>query len=111
MTQAGCYSGALHYLKAVADIGAAQAKADSAAVVTRTKAMPTDDHCLGKNTIRADGKAMIPAYLFEVKSPLGGESCGRPGAAAGRHGNGRTDRPVRANADCSLQMPEVHFHP
>ena len=69
MTQAGCYSGTLHYLKAVAEIGAARAKADGAAVVTRMKAMPTDDDCLGKNSIRADGKAMIPAFLFEVKSP------------------------------------------
>jgi branched-chain amino acid transport system substrate-binding protein len=63
MTQGGCYSGTLHYLKAVAEIGAAQAKTDGAAVVTRMKAMPTDDDCLGKNSIRADGKAMIPAYL------------------------------------------------
>ena len=69
MTHAGCYAGALHYLKAVADMGAAAAKADGAAAVARMKAMPTDDDCFGKGTIRADGRKLHPAYLFEVKKP------------------------------------------
>jgi branched-chain amino acid transport system substrate-binding protein len=33
------------------------------------KAMPTDDDCFGRGSIRADGRKMHPAYLFEVKKP------------------------------------------
>jgi branched-chain amino acid transport system substrate-binding protein len=69
MTHAGSYAGALHYLKAVADMGVAAAKADGAAAVARMKAIPTDDDCFGKGTIRADGRKLHPAYLFEVKTP------------------------------------------
>ncbi len=69
MDQAGCYSAALHYLKAVADLGLPAAKASGAAVVARMKAMPTDDDAYGKGSIREDGRGLFPAYLFEVKSP------------------------------------------
>jgi branched-chain amino acid transport system substrate-binding protein len=69
MAQAGDYSAALHYLKAVADIGIATAKTDGAAVVARMKAIPTDDDAFGKGLIRADGRKIHPAYLFEVKKP------------------------------------------
>jgi len=69
MTHAGTYAGALHYLKAVADMGPAAAKADGAAAVARMKAIPTDDDCFGKGSIRADGRKLHPAYLFEVKAP------------------------------------------
>jgi branched-chain amino acid transport system substrate-binding protein len=37
--------------------------------VQRMKAMPTDDDCFGRGSIRADGRKMHPAYLFEVKKP------------------------------------------
>ena len=74
MSHAGCYSAVLHYLKTAADMGAAQAKQDGAATVTRMKAMPTDDDCFGPGRIREDGRKLHPAYLFEVKSP--GESKG-----------------------------------
>ena len=33
------------------------------------KAMPTEDDCFGAGTIRADGRKIHPAYLFEVKKP------------------------------------------
>jgi branched-chain amino acid transport system substrate-binding protein len=33
------------------------------------KAMPTDDDAFGRGTIRADGRKIHPAYLFEVKKP------------------------------------------
>jgi branched-chain amino acid transport system substrate-binding protein len=33
------------------------------------KAMPTDDDCFGLGRIRADGRKLHPAYLFEVKKP------------------------------------------
>lgn len=74
MVQAGCYSAALHYLKAAAEMGVAAAKADGAAAVARMKAMPTDDDALGAGSIRADGRKLHPCYLFEVKAP--GESRG-----------------------------------
>jgi branched-chain amino acid transport system substrate-binding protein len=69
MAQAGNYSCTLHYLKAVADMGAAEAKRDGAATVARMKAMPTDDDCFGPGRIREDGRKITPAYLFEVKKP------------------------------------------
>ncbi len=72
MSHAGCYAGALHYLKAVADMGAAEAKKSGAATVNRMKAMPTDDDAFGAGSIRPDGRKLHPVYLFEVKKP--GES-------------------------------------
>ncbi len=66
MVQAGVYAGVLHYLKAVAALKSA---ADGKAVVAEMKKLPTDDPLFGKGTIRADGRKIHPAYLFEVKSP------------------------------------------
>ena len=69
MSHAGDYSGTLHYLKAVADLGVQAAKASGTATVQRMKAMPTEDDAFGAGTIRADGRKLHPAYLFEVKTP------------------------------------------
>jgi branched-chain amino acid transport system substrate-binding protein len=69
MTQAGCYAGALHYLKAVKAMGVAAAKASGVEAVNRMKALPTSDDCFGQGSIRADGRKIHPAYLFEVKKP------------------------------------------
>ena len=69
MAHAGCYAGTLHYLKAVASMGVAAAKASGRAAVERMKAMPTDDDCFGIGRIREDGRKIHPAYLFEVKKP------------------------------------------
>jgi branched-chain amino acid transport system substrate-binding protein len=69
------YSAVLHYLKTVADMGVAAAKADGAATAARMKAMPCDDDCFGPGRIREDGRKLHPAYLFEVKKPE--ESRGR----------------------------------
>jgi branched-chain amino acid transport system substrate-binding protein len=69
MAQAGCYSGAMHYLKAAMELGVAAAKADGAATVARMKAMPTEDDAFGPGSIRADGRRLCPAYLLEVKTP------------------------------------------
>lgn len=69
MIHAGCYSATLHYLKAVHDMGAAEAKKDGIATVNRMKKMPVEDDCFGKTTIREDGRNLVPAYLFEVKKP------------------------------------------
>jgi branched-chain amino acid transport system substrate-binding protein len=71
MLQAGCYSGAMHYLKAVRSLEPAHSH-DGAAVVARMKQMPCDDDAFGPGTIRGDGRAMFPAYLFEVKPPVSG---------------------------------------
>jgi branched-chain amino acid transport system substrate-binding protein len=68
MGQAGCYSGALHYLKAVAAMGAADAKKSGRAVVERMKAMPTDDDAFGPGAVRQDGRVLHPAYLFRTKT-------------------------------------------
>ena len=69
MGHAGAYSGVLHYLKAAKQMGVAAAKADGAAAVAQMKRMPTDDDCFGAGSIRADGRKLCPAYLFEVKAP------------------------------------------
>ncbi len=69
MDQAGCYAASLHYLKAVAALGVAQAKADGRATIAKMKAMPTDDDAFGHGSIREDGRGMFPAYLFQVKTP------------------------------------------
>ena len=66
MNQAGVYSAVLHYLKAVA---ALKSTADGKAVVDKMKEMPTDDPLFGQGTVRADGRKIHPAYLFQVKSP------------------------------------------
>ncbi|MDF0519677.1 ABC transporter substrate-binding protein [Bradyrhizobium yuanmingense] len=67
MVQAGVYSGLLHYFKALEAMGGNPH--DGAKVVAKMKEMPTDDALFGKGTIRADGRKLHPAYLFEVKKP------------------------------------------
>ena len=66
MNHAGVYAGTLHYLKAAL---ALKSTADGKAVVAKMKELPTDDPLFGKGTIRADGRKLHPAYLFEVKKP------------------------------------------
>ena len=66
MNMAGVYAGTLHYLKAVAALKSA---ADGKAVVAEMKTLPTDDPLFGKGIIRADGRKIHPAYLFQVKKP------------------------------------------
>jgi branched-chain amino acid transport system substrate-binding protein len=72
MGHAGCYSGTLHFLKAVNEMGIANAKKSGAGIVEQMKKMPTDDDAFGKRSIRVDGRFMCPAFLFQVKKP--GES-------------------------------------
>jgi branched-chain amino acid transport system substrate-binding protein len=76
MSQAGDYSGLVHYLKAVKELGIARAKASGREVVEVMKRMPTDDDCFGKGMVRADGRKIHPAYLFEVKKPSESKSAG-----------------------------------
>jgi branched-chain amino acid transport system substrate-binding protein len=67
MVQAGVYSGLLHYFKALDALGGNPH--DGAKVVAKMKELPTDDPLFGKGSIRADGRTIHPAYLFEVKKP------------------------------------------
>ena len=67
MVQAGVYSGLVHYFKTLDAMGGNPH--DGAKVVAKMKESPTDDALFGKGTIRADGRKIHPAYLFEVKKP------------------------------------------
>jgi branched-chain amino acid transport system substrate-binding protein len=67
MTVAGLYAEILHYLKAMDALGSNPR--DGAKVVAKMKELPTDDPLFGKGPLRADGRRLIPAYLFEVKKP------------------------------------------
>ena len=75
MIGAACYAGTLHFLRAVGAMGVANARSDAASVIARMKATPTDDDAFGAASIRRDGQAMVPAYLFQVKSAA--ESAGQ----------------------------------
>ena len=66
---ASAYAGVTHYLKTVAAMGPARAKASGRAAIAAMKAMPTDDDCFGPASIRADGRFLCPVYLFQVKAP------------------------------------------
>jgi branched-chain amino acid transport system substrate-binding protein len=65
MDHAGVYSAVLHYLKAVQ----ASKSDDGTKIIAQMKKMPTEDPLFGKGRIRADGRKLHPAYLFEVKKP------------------------------------------
>jgi branched-chain amino acid transport system substrate-binding protein len=66
MDHAGVYAGVLHYLKAAEALGDTS---DGAKLVAKMKELPTYDPLFGKGSIRADGRKIHPAYLFEVKTP------------------------------------------
>jgi len=65
MAHAGVYAGLLHYLKAVE----AAKTDDGTKVVEQMKKMPTDDPLFGKGFVRADGRKIHDAMLYEVKNP------------------------------------------
>jgi len=67
MVQAGDYASTLHYLKALEALGGNPH--DGAKAVAKMKELPTDDALFGKGVVRADGRKIHPAYLFEVKKP------------------------------------------
>ena len=67
MVHAGVYSSLLHYFKALEALGGNPH--DGAKVVAKMKEMPTDDALFGKGSIEPNGRAIHPAYLFEVKKP------------------------------------------
>jgi len=63
--QAGVYAATLAYLRAVRDAGTQEA----GAVIARLKSAPIDDALFGRVTIRQDGRAIHPMYLFRAKTP------------------------------------------
>jgi branched-chain amino acid transport system substrate-binding protein len=65
MLQAGVYSVVLQYLKAVE---AANSDAGHI-VVNKMKEKPMEDALFGTVTLRPDGRAIHPMYLWQVKSP------------------------------------------
>lgn len=68
--QAGAYSAALHYLKAVAAAGTD----DGPKVVATMKSTPVNDFQMKNVSIREDGQVMRPGHVVQIKSP--GESKG-----------------------------------
>ncbi|MCA6107423.1 ABC transporter substrate-binding protein [Bradyrhizobium cenepequi] len=67
MVQAGVYAGLRHYFKALEALGGNPH--DGVKVVEKMKSMPTEDDLFGKGEIQPNGRAIHPAYLFEVKKP------------------------------------------
>ena len=65
MTQAGTYSGVLHYLKAVQAAGTK----DGPAVAAKMHDMKVDDMFAHGGVIRADGRMVYDMYLMQVKTP------------------------------------------
>lgn len=65
--QAGVYSSLLHYFKVLEAMGSNSQ--DGTAIVSKMKAMPTDDPLFGKGLIQPNGRKIHPVYLFEVKKP------------------------------------------
>jgi branched-chain amino acid transport system substrate-binding protein len=66
MIHAGVYAGITHYLKAVE---ALKGPMDGKSAVAKMKDTPTEDALFGNGSVRADGRVIHPAYLFEVKKP------------------------------------------
>ncbi len=65
MTQAGAYSGTLHYLKAVQAAGTR----DADAVMAKMRELPIDDFMTKNGKLRIDGRVMRDMYLFQAKKP------------------------------------------
>ncbi|MFZ5734680.1 MAG: ABC transporter substrate-binding protein [Pseudomonadota bacterium] len=64
---AGVYAAVVHYLKVLEAMGGNPR--DGAKVVAKMKEIPAEDPLFGKANIRADGRRLVTAYLFEVKTP------------------------------------------
>ena len=67
MVQAGVYAGLMHYFKGLEALGGNPH--DGVKVVEKMKSIPTDDPLFGKGEVQPNGRAIHPAYLFEVKKP------------------------------------------
>jgi len=65
MFVAGAYTGTLHFLKAVQAAGTV----DGNRVMAAMQKLPINDFFTKNGSVRADGRATRPIYLFQVKSP------------------------------------------
>lgn len=65
MMQAGIYSAAMHYLKAVKEAGTD----DTQKVLAAMRKMPVNDFMTRNAVIREDGRLMRDMYLLEAKKP------------------------------------------
>ena len=65
MTQAGAYSGVMHYLKAVKAAGTR----DADQVMAKMREMPINDFMTHNGKLRIDGRVMRDMYLFQAKKP------------------------------------------
>ncbi len=65
MFQAGIYSAAMHYLKAVKEAGTDEAHA----VMAKMKSIPVNDFMTKNGSIREDGRMMRDMYLLQAKKP------------------------------------------
>ena len=65
MIHAGVYSAVAHYLKAIA----AEGGDDGTAVAARMRALPVEDFTAKGAAVRADGRVVRDAYMFQVKTP------------------------------------------
>ena len=65
MFQAGIYSAAMHYLKAVKAGGTDEALP----VIAQMKKIPVNDFMTKNGTIREDGRMMRDMYLLQAKKP------------------------------------------
>ena len=63
--QAGTYSAAMHYLRAVQAAGTDEAKA----VMSKMKSIPINDFMTKNGRIRDDGRVIRDMYLLEAKTP------------------------------------------
>ena len=70
MLQAGAYSQALHYLKAVERSGTT----DAVAVARAMQAMPVDDMFARNGKVLPNGRMVHDMYLMQVKSPAESQS-------------------------------------
>ena len=70
MTQAGTYSGVLHYLKALRAAGST----DPDAIMAKMRELPIEDFMTHGGRLREDGRVMRDMYLFRVKTPAASHS-------------------------------------
>ncbi|WP_298960053.1 ABC transporter substrate-binding protein [uncultured Methylobacterium sp.] len=70
MFQAGIYSAATHYLKAIREAGTDETQA----VLAAMRKLPVNDFMTRNGTIREDGRMMRDMYLLEAKKPAESKS-------------------------------------
>ena len=98
MTQAGAYSAALHYLKAVEAAGSA----DADKVAAKMRELPVNDFYNDNVTIRADGRTLVTMYLAQVKTPAESQSAHDVYKILGTIAGKDAFRPLPPRSQCPL---------